>query len=237
MRSSATISLRCHPPEHYGFSPVAMPVKRADIPTILPFAHDLLDAPESIQQQASSDVSQIQIVLDIGEQGTHGYPLLPGNADGILGAQISTTYCGRTIRTQWRPDVHYGRPCEHAPMYRRMTHCSLTSHEILLQVKPTLTSFLPLLNLNAPLDAHSGDEVHGDIFFEEHKRSTCHLTERGGPLAPSNLCIVRCGEVEGPADPIILLGGSVGKGVYIFHNRECWACAGRACTNRGWGSR
>jgi hypothetical protein len=115
--------------------------------------------------------------------------------------------------------VRFGRPCDHAHMYHCMTRCSFTGHEILLQVRPTPASLLP----SAPCVARANScEEHNDLFHEEHTRSTCRLTEHGGPFG---FCIVSCGDVEGLADPIILLAGSLGRSVYIFHHRQCLACA------------
>jgi hypothetical protein len=39
------------------------------------------------------------------------------------------------------------------------------------------------------------------------------------------MSIVRCGVVEGPPDPIILIAGALEKKVYVIHAQECWHCA------------
>lgn len=230
LHSSTALSIRVHPPLDIGIIAIGMPEHKAVAPALWPHAHELLDAPESTRTMAPSEATG-QIVFDIGPRGNHGFPPLPGATDSnsaVFGAQISTTYAGRVIRTFWRPEVRFGRPCQHARMYNRMSRCSLTSHEILLQVRPTSASIQATLLPTAPCTTHAQSnrcKEHNDLYFEEHKWSTRHLTERGGPFEHSKYCIVRCGDVEGPADPIILLAGSLGRRVYIFHHRECWACA------------
>jgi hypothetical protein len=54
-------------------------------------------------------------------------------------------------------------------------------------------------------------------------------------LEHGRLCIVRCGNEEGPADPLVILGASLGMRAYTFHFQECWHCAcarmrARGCT-------
>lgn len=232
LRSSIALSIRVHPPLDIGIIAIGMPEYEAVAPALWPHAHELLDAPESTQTLAPSDeLATGEIVFDIGPRGNHGFPLLPGATDSnsvVFGAQISTTYAGRVIRTFWRPEVRFGRPCQHARMYNHMNRCSLTSREILLQVRPTSASLqaTPLPTAPCTTHAHSNRcKEHNDLYLDEHKRSTRHLTERGGAFEHSKYCIIRCGDAEGPADPIILLAASLGRRVYIFHHRECWACA------------
>jgi len=65
----------------------------------------------------------------------------------------------------------------------------------------------------------------GAIFFQHHRDITSFLTEQQGPFQRGRLCIVRCGDEEGPVEPLIILGASLGMKAYIFHSKECWHCA------------
>jgi hypothetical protein len=138
-------------------------------------------------------------------------------------AQISTSFGNRLIRTWWQPEVEVGRPCPHENAYRRTTHCSLTSNQVLLQVKPSHDS----LWINRPEGEVlcSLSDEGASMFFQHHKHVTARLSERQGPFEHGRLCIVRCGDQEGPADPLIILAASLGLKAYIFHFRECWNCA------------
>jgi len=61
--------------------------------------------------------------------------------------------------------------------------------------------------------------------LDELGNSYKYLTEESGPFERHRLSIVRCGGVEGPPDPIVLIAGALGKKVYVIHTRECWHCA------------
>lgn len=109
-----------------------------------------------------------------------------------------------------------------------MTRCSLTSKQVLLQVKPKDDSLSDRWVQEADGDGDNNPaeaKIIGAIFFRHHEEVTLFLTEPQGPFQPGRLCIVRCGDEEGPVEPLIILGASLGMKAYIFHLKECWHCA------------
>ena len=222
--------------------PVRMPRMELRALVTFPPEHAMLDAPEVPSPDSSipHDDHAEPIVVDLSEDSTHGFPILansdshdsPGYSTrnttyGGYGAQISTSFSNRIIRTWWKPQVEVGRPCPHASAYGRMTRCSLTSKQVLLQIRPSAID--PLTARWAGVRSGFGQQAEGietlTIFFQHQKDVTALLTERQGPFERGRLCIVRCGNEEGPVDPLIILAASLGLKTYILHFRECWNCA------------
>lgn len=231
---------------------IRMPVMEFTGPIFTPPDHATLDAPEvplSLSEYSiwSNNNQAAIITVDLSWESIHGFPLLCDTKLGTspnfsrrnnlqydkYAAQISARYSNRIIRTWWRPQVVVGRPCTHRDDYSRMTRCSLTSKQVLLQVKPHID---PLSSRWSQTDDDVGvddDQAEaretGSTFFRHLKDITSFLTGSQGPFERSRLCIVRCGDgddsEEGPVDPLIILGASLGMKMYIIHSRECWNCA------------
>ena len=212
--------------------PIFMPPDHAGAP---------LDMSSAQPPLLSSSV-QGPVTVDLSWNSIHGFPLLRDSQsdkppsfsannmllDDKYGAQISISYAHRLYRTWWRPQVVVGQSCPHKDDYSRVTRCSLTSNQVLLQVKPKddLLSDRWVQNVDGGGDDNPAEaKKTGAIFFRHHKETTSFLTEPQGPFQHGRLSIVRCGEEEGPVEPLIILGASVGMKAYIFHFKECWHCA------------
>ena len=129
---------------------IRMPLIEFVGPIFMPPDHATLDAHE-VPPPPLSASHGVEITMDLSWESIHGFPLLCNAAsdkrphfstrndvrDDKYGAQISATYGDRLFRTWWRPQVVVGRPCTHRDEYNRMTRCSLTSRQVLLQVKPS----------------------------------------------------------------------------------------------------
>ena len=205
---------------------IHMPEREINVPTIIPPDHTAMDALTTTFDNMSDLPEPSGIIMELSEDVKHGFSFLGSSREGY-GVQLSTTYCNRLIQTWWRPKVEVGRPCLHIPEYGRMTRCSLTSDQVLLQLKPQSESNIQLETSTEALLVNPETIGQGvkSAFLTEHKEKTRHLTAWQAPLEPGRLCIVRCGPKEGPVDPVILLAGSLGMRVYIFHFKECWNCA------------
>ncbi|KAF7437511.1 hypothetical protein PC9H_004353 [Pleurotus ostreatus] len=224
---------------------VHMPRMMAVPPVIIPHSHMLLDAPDTPDTSLPVAIAACDpiVSIELSDIAAHGFPAVkaagsePGNEIHREGysAQMSVIYQNRLFRTWWRPDVVVGQPCTHKAEYHRMTCCSMTSNQILLQVPP--------MNCCPPLPVNKSDYPAPGIFLdspddsavrkqydEYQKFATSRLTERDGALEAGHMCIVRCSESgsedsEGPADPLIILAASLRLRVYIVSTRECCLCA------------
>jgi len=220
---------------------IRMPLMEFTGPIFMPPDHTALDAPEAQSSLLPRLSSTGPITMDLSWNSIHGFPLLcDGQSDknpcftarnevldDKYGAQISISFANRLYRTWWRPRVEVGRSCPHKDDYHRVTRCSLTSNQVLLQVKPKED---PLSDHWLQTEDGANDEAvqarkTGAVFFQHHKEITSFLTEQQAPFERGRLRIVRCGEEEGPVDPLIILGASLGMKAYIFYFKECWNCA------------
>lgn len=229
---------------------VHMPRMAAVPPVTIPRSHTLLDAPDTPDPSlpmASVDYDPV-ISIELSDLAAHGFPAIKAEGRGSLAseagneihrngysAQMSAIYQNRLVRAWWRPDVVVGQPCAHQAEYHRMTCCSMTSNQILLQVPPmNWCPTLPVnkddypapgISLNSPNDSEARKQ-----YDEYQKFATSRLTEHDGPLEAGHMRIVRCSESgsedsEGPADPLIILAASLRMRVYIVSTRECCLCA------------
>ncbi|KIM91572.1 hypothetical protein PILCRDRAFT_133359 [Piloderma croceum F 1598] len=160
-------------------------------------------------------------LLSVLSEDTKSYP------HGTVAAQLSIAIAGRLLQTPWKPDVRFGLTCQHTDDHKRMTRCSLTSWEIISQVRLSplaLTQFLEVCRTDYFMAL---DDARDNLkrALDELGNSYKYLTEESGPFERHRLSIVRCGVVEGPPDPIVLIAGALGKKVYVIHTRECWHCA------------
>ncbi|KAF9489170.1 hypothetical protein BDN71DRAFT_1456483 [Pleurotus eryngii] len=229
---------------------VHMPRMAAVPPVTIPHSHTLLDAPDTPDPSlpmASVDHAPV-ISIELSDLAAHGFPAARAEERGSLAseagneihrdgysAQMSVIYQNRLFRTWWRPDVVVGQPCAHQAEYRRMTCCSMTSNQILLQVPPM--NCCPTLPVNkddypAPgISLDSPNDYEARKQYDEYQKfATSILVEHDGPLEAGHMRIVRCSESgsedsEGPADPLIILAASLRLRVYIVSTRECCLCA------------
>lgn len=238
--TSATFHIRylsLNPPE---IAVIDMPQTDFAEHIIIPPDHTLLDAPAVPPTQISVSTSVELVIVHLSRGSNHGFPLFCGyHNDGSLrfcprdtetyekyAAQISTFFCNRIVRTWWKPYVEVGRPCPHSTAHNVMTRCSLTSKQVLLQVKPCADPLSSRwLETESVHDVQAEAEQTGATFYQYLKETTARLTERDGPFERGRLCIVRCGDEDGPVDPLIILAASLGMKGYVFHFRECWNCA------------
>ncbi len=82
---------------------------------------------------------------------------------GAVAAFIQVCVRGRIIETAHRPVVKCGSACEHRERWGRMTHCALTSYEILERVLPPSDdelSTLPLAEIFALERSVAGQEAY-----------------------------------------------------------------------------
>ena len=218
-------------------SPLAcfcMPSARPDMPNYLPGVHDDNSESQVSPFVHSSNPTVVCIEIALTNLRNYLYPLLSIVSEcaktyphGTVAAQVSTTIAGRLIQTHWKPDIRFGRICEHTRDHRRMTRCSLTSWEIINQVSPpsaAFTQFMEACKTNYFMSPDDARENLKRVLYENERRYS-YLTERYGPFERHRLSIVRCGAVEGPPDPIVLIAGALGKKLYVIHARECWHCA------------
>jgi hypothetical protein len=162
---------------------VRMPQVNFTIPTLIPPNHDALDAPAVDHPALFVPFTAEPVIVDLSLDSAHGFPFISVNHDDDgpsfkahnlrgydgYGAQISTLFCNRLIRTWWRPQVEVGRPCPHSDDYGRMTRCSLTSKQILLQVKPLVDPLSTRQRLSSFSSTQNEAEQVADIFSRYHK--------------------------------------------------------------------
>ncbi|KAK0443865.1 hypothetical protein EV421DRAFT_1735585 [Armillaria borealis] len=212
------------------FSAICMPSFRPDFPGWLPQRHNeeepqIFDAPRDY-----GDGDQGHTRISLSNFKSDGFPLLSvldkGSTAprGAVAAFIQVRVRGRIIETAYRPVVKCGSPCEHRERWGRMTHCALTSYEILERVLP-------------PSDDELSTSANADIFELERSASgqeayvlrrrmqvisdrLVKLSEAGAPLERNRACIVRCGARDGPIDPVVVLAASLKKKVYVIHRRN-----------------
>ena len=219
-------------------------------PSVMPPNHSLLDAPEVPEQPSHISSGTGPIMIHLSRGSNHGFPFLSdcrsdekpcfsprGDMEyDRFGVQISTSFCNRLFRTWWKPQVEVGRPCSHHDVHCRMTRCSLTSNQVLMQVRPSVDPLSSCwTETEAVTNRQSEAEEIGTVFFRHLRETTTLLTERHGPFESGRLSIVRCGDTDGPVDPLIILAASLGLKSYVIHSQECWNCAcvrmrGRRCT-------
>jgi len=220
---------------------IRMPLVEFVGPIFMPPDHAggaALHVPETYTPLLSSKIGPMTV--DLSWKSIHGFPLLCDSQsnkpprftssnkllDDKYGAQISISFARRLYRTWWRPQVAVGRSCPHRDGYNRATRCSVTSNQVLLQVKPKDDPLPDRWLQKADDDDRPADAKQtGAIFFQHHSEMTSLLTELQGSFERGRLCIVRCGDEEGPVEPLIILGASLGMKAYIFHLKECWYCA------------
>ena len=212
---------------------LCMPSAQSDMPKYLPGVHDDNETRQMLPT-IPSQPPVFHLEIHLSNLRNHLFPLLSVLSEhrklyphGFVAAQLSITVAGHLLQTSWKPDVTFGRTCQHTEDHKRTMRCSLTSWEIISQVPPprvTWTQFLAACKANyfmTPDDAR--DNLNR--YLDEQKKSYAHLTEQSGPFERHRLSIVRCGVVEGPPDPIVLIAGGLGKKVYVIHAQECWHCA------------
>jgi len=191
---------------------LCMPSTRSDVPKYLPGVH----GDDETWQMSSIVPLQhppvVQLEINLSNLKNHLFPLLSVLSEnaksyphGTVAAQLSITVAGRLLQTPWKPDVQFGRTCQHTDDHKRTTRCSLTSWEIISQVPPphvALTQFLEVCRADyfMTLDDARDNLKH---ILEELGYSYKYLTEQSGPFEHHHLSIVRCGGVEGPPDPIV----------------------------------
>jgi len=213
---------------------LCMPSARSDEPKHLPDVHgdDEIWQMSSIVPMQHSPIVHLEInlsnlkdhlfsLLSVLSKHAKSYP------HGAVAAQLSITVAGRLLQTPWKPDVRFGQTCQHTDDHKRTTRCSLTSWEIISQVRlPQLasTQFLEVCRADYFM---APDDARGNLkrVLDELGNSYKYLTEQSGPFERHRLSIVRCGVVGGPPDPIVLIAGALGKKVYVIHAQECWHCA------------
>ncbi|KAK0220581.1 hypothetical protein IW262DRAFT_1036301 [Armillaria fumosa] len=198
------------------FSAICMPTFRPDFPGLLPQRHDEEEMQTSDFPRDYNDGDQ---VLDKGSTTPRG----------AVAAFIQVHVRGRIVETAHRPVAKCGSACEHRGRWGCMTHCALTSYEILERVLP-------------PGDDELSTRTTAEIFASERslvgqeayilRRRMQIISDRlvkligaGSPLERNRACIVRCGARDGPIDPVIVLAASLKKRVYVIHRSECWDCA------------
>jgi hypothetical protein len=211
-----------------------MPSTRSDMPKYLPSVH----GDDEIWQVTSGVSPQnppvFRLEIDLSNLKNHLFPLLSVLSEqakpyphGTVAAQLSITVAGRLLQTPWKPDVRFGRTCQHTGDHKRTTRCSLTSWEIINQVPRThlvMSQFLEVCRADyftTPNDARKNLEHVLDDLRHSYK----YLTEQSGPFERHRLSIVQCGTIEGPPDPIVLIAAALGKKVYVINTQECWHCA------------
>ena len=211
-----------------------MPSARFDVPNYLPGVHDDGETWRILPTVSLHNPPVVQLEINLSNLKNHIFPLLSVLSEhaksyphGTVAAQLSITVAGHLVHTYWKPDVRFGRTCQHTNDYKRATRCSLTSWEIISQVPPPTAALTRLLE-TCKADYFMGlDDARDNLkrILAEQENSYKYLTERSGPFEHHRLSIVRCGAVDGPPDPIVLIAGALGKKVYVIHAQECWHCA------------
>jgi hypothetical protein len=225
-KSTSLISLSCF----------CMPRARSDMPNFLPGVHDGNEPSDVAPGDPTLDSPSAYVRIDLSNLINHLFPLLTVHSEhaktytsGALAAQLSTTIAKRLIETPWRPDILFGRRCPHSEDYKRPTRCSLTSWEIIGQVLPPCATLLRSQeDFRAEYPSRMRKEEaheHFQTLLKDYERRFSYLTARLGPFERHHLSIVRCGAVDGPPDPIVLIAGALGKKIYVLHAQECWHCA------------
>ncbi|KAF4584696.1 hypothetical protein EYR38_001927 [Pleurotus pulmonarius] len=186
---------------------VHMPHMTAVPPVTIPHSHSLLDAPETPDTFLQETIATCDpiVSIELSDTAVHGFPAAKaeGSEQGNeihregYSAQISAIYRNRLFRTWWRPDVVVGQPCAHKAEYHRMTCCSMTSNQILLQVPPmTCCPSLPVNKSDYPAPGillDSPDDSAARKQYDEYQKfATSRLSERDGALEAGHMCIVRC---------------------------------------------
>jgi len=213
---------------------LCMPSARYDEPKYLPGVHGDGETWQIAPMVPLQHAPAFYLEINLSNLRNYLFPLLSVLSEhakcyphGTVAAQLSISIAGRLLQTHWKPDVQFGRTCQHTDDHKRTTRCSLTSWEIISQVSP------PHLDLTRFLEACRADyfmtpeQARDNLkrVIEEQEHSYEYLTEQRGPFERHHLSIVRCGAVEGPPDPIVLMAGALGKKVYVIHAQECWHCA------------
>ncbi|KZS97002.1 hypothetical protein SISNIDRAFT_292119 [Sistotremastrum niveocremeum HHB9708] len=217
---------------------VCLPFAKPDIPFIPTVDHEAIPDSEvnflpAVESEGIHE-ERCHLYIHLRNSTISGFPLLTvaspfqKHRKGALAMQLSTYYQDRFIRTWTRPDVMVGRACGHSEDYGVQTRCSVASNVLLSRIKPESEEFrLRREETNKPYLPMSREECEMALqeLLENWADRIKDLTDASGPLSKNKVCIVRCGSMEGPPDPIVILAGALGKKVYIFHSLECWQCA------------
>ncbi|PBK64091.1 hypothetical protein ARMSODRAFT_1023496 [Armillaria solidipes] len=217
------------------FSAICMPSFRPDFPGWLPQRHDEEEPQIFDALRDYGDGDQGHTCIFLSNFKSDGFPLLSvldkGSTAprGAVAAFIQVRVGGRIIETAYRPVVKCGSPCEHRERWERMTHCALTSYEILERVLPPSNDELST-SANADIFELERSAAGQEAYVLRRRMQVISdrlvkLAEAGAPLERNRACIVRCGARDGPIDPVVVLAASLKKKVYVIHRSECWDCA------------
>ncbi|KAF9071478.1 hypothetical protein BDP27DRAFT_1322205 [Rhodocollybia butyracea] len=219
---------------------VVMSDFKPDFPGRFPLRHT--EHSERIPVIAASDVEdfndRIEIVLSDLE--SDGFPFLSLPQDrtpDVVAALLRVQCLGRTVESVWKPKVRIGHPCDHTQNHQVMMCCSPTAIEVIKLVEPSeKCDISSSVASTEELRTRLGPQTTRKTFepewkdalkrrMEEYSSRTAQLVQRSDLLEPNNICIVRCGPVEGPVNAMIILATSLRKHVYMIHRNECWDCA------------